>query len=464
MNIPKSPPRRSPEVEAIAYSLAARVRKRPQRNGDDGYLTFCPAHANSKTPALSVRPGREHGIVWKCFGGCDQNKVRQALIDLGLYALHPLSLIVEERDHVHAVLDCANEVTGKIWRGRRSARNRAVAEYLIACARKANNLTIGISERTIQVALNLSLTSVNAALRDLTLQNAEGLDHHGFSIELVQRHGVMHAARYRIKVGSSKDAEVEHIHKVTRSDLCSRSDLSSHSFPSRTGYVRLLRAFHYRDEGFQRWQVFNLLRGHPRTSEEVREQMGWSSIQTARAYLRQLEDDGLVGRENNRQPWRIIREPEHDRSSRYEQRVSKERKRQREWTINVARFPFPGSVILTDVEIIGADFNSRAGHDRDYSVTKGDKRRIHIKYDRNGRTMTAWLPLGHVATQDQGAVMTWDDGDPTTIGAITTLFDVSILNTDDDSWAAFMRHVHATHTLVVSPWIARRLRLAGQIL
>lgn len=48
-------------------------------------LAFCPAHENTKTPALAIKAGTVLDIVWHCHAGCSQQDVTDALIDRGLF-------------------------------------------------------------------------------------------------------------------------------------------------------------------------------------------------------------------------------------------------------------------------------------------------------------------------------------------------------------------------------------------
>jgi hypothetical protein len=47
-------------------------------------LTFCPAHNNTITPALSVGTGREGQLLLSCHAGCDFTDIMSALRDRGL--------------------------------------------------------------------------------------------------------------------------------------------------------------------------------------------------------------------------------------------------------------------------------------------------------------------------------------------------------------------------------------------
>lgn len=47
-------------------------------------LTFCPAHPNTVTPALSVSVGREGQLLLKCHAGCDFREIMRALPEHGI--------------------------------------------------------------------------------------------------------------------------------------------------------------------------------------------------------------------------------------------------------------------------------------------------------------------------------------------------------------------------------------------
>ena len=52
-----------------------------------GYgLAFCPAHQNTKTPALSLKDGDGGNLLAHCFSGCDARDVFAALRAKGLLA------------------------------------------------------------------------------------------------------------------------------------------------------------------------------------------------------------------------------------------------------------------------------------------------------------------------------------------------------------------------------------------
>ena len=64
-----------------AAEIVKALRGRPYRNGG---LCFCPAHANTRTPALSVTDGRDGRLLLHCHAGCDFTSVLEALRGLGL--------------------------------------------------------------------------------------------------------------------------------------------------------------------------------------------------------------------------------------------------------------------------------------------------------------------------------------------------------------------------------------------
>ena len=42
-------------------------------------LAFCPAHPNTKTPALSLKDGHDGRLLFNCFTGCTGSDVLAAL-------------------------------------------------------------------------------------------------------------------------------------------------------------------------------------------------------------------------------------------------------------------------------------------------------------------------------------------------------------------------------------------------
>ncbi len=51
------------EAESVARALGG------QRAGR-GWVAFCPAHDNTRTPALSISEGRDGRLLVKCHAGC----------------------------------------------------------------------------------------------------------------------------------------------------------------------------------------------------------------------------------------------------------------------------------------------------------------------------------------------------------------------------------------------------------
>ena len=51
-------------------------------------LTFCPAHENRRTPALSLRDGEDGRLLAYCHAGCDYRAVLAALRQAGHLAGH----------------------------------------------------------------------------------------------------------------------------------------------------------------------------------------------------------------------------------------------------------------------------------------------------------------------------------------------------------------------------------------
>ena len=64
-----------------AREIVTALRGRMYRSGG---LCFCPAHANTKTPALSVMDGREGRLLLHCYAGCAFSDIMDALRGLGL--------------------------------------------------------------------------------------------------------------------------------------------------------------------------------------------------------------------------------------------------------------------------------------------------------------------------------------------------------------------------------------------
>jgi hypothetical protein len=71
--------RHTPErltLDAILPHL--RTKRISKRNGERHVLVCCPAHDDS-TPSLSLTEKADGTLLWKCFAGCSQDAVREAL-------------------------------------------------------------------------------------------------------------------------------------------------------------------------------------------------------------------------------------------------------------------------------------------------------------------------------------------------------------------------------------------------
>jgi len=64
----------------IAARLSKSGRGRSKKSGD-GWLAPCPAHDDS-TPSLSLTNNGDGKLLWHCFGGCESEDVRKALLAL----------------------------------------------------------------------------------------------------------------------------------------------------------------------------------------------------------------------------------------------------------------------------------------------------------------------------------------------------------------------------------------------
>jgi len=66
------------EVNRIVQALGGKM------HSPNSGTCFCPAHKNTKTPALSVSRGHDGRLLLKCHTGCDFNDVLQSLKEKGL--------------------------------------------------------------------------------------------------------------------------------------------------------------------------------------------------------------------------------------------------------------------------------------------------------------------------------------------------------------------------------------------
>ena len=89
-------------AESIARALGGR------RSGR-GWICYCPAHENKRTPALSITE-RDGLILWHDFGGCSQEAVGAALRDRGLLPERERRVWTQQDYREHAI---ARDVASK---------------------------------------------------------------------------------------------------------------------------------------------------------------------------------------------------------------------------------------------------------------------------------------------------------------------------------------------------------------
>jgi hypothetical protein len=63
-------------LDAILPHL--RTKRISKRNGERHVLACCPAHDDTN-PSLSLTEKADGTLLWKCFAGCSQEAVREAL-------------------------------------------------------------------------------------------------------------------------------------------------------------------------------------------------------------------------------------------------------------------------------------------------------------------------------------------------------------------------------------------------
>ena len=63
-------------LDAILPHL--RTKRISKRNGERHVLAYCPAHDDAN-PSLSLTEKADGTLLWKCFAGCSQDAVREAL-------------------------------------------------------------------------------------------------------------------------------------------------------------------------------------------------------------------------------------------------------------------------------------------------------------------------------------------------------------------------------------------------
>jgi hypothetical protein len=66
-------------LDAILPHL--RKKRESKRNGERHVLACCPAHDDTN-PSLSLTEKADGTLLWKCFAGCSQDAVREALEQL----------------------------------------------------------------------------------------------------------------------------------------------------------------------------------------------------------------------------------------------------------------------------------------------------------------------------------------------------------------------------------------------
>ena len=66
-------------AENVAQRLSGTGRSKSKRMGAGQWKACCPAHED-RTPSLHLTDGR-NGLLWRCFGGCSQEAVQEAIRD-----------------------------------------------------------------------------------------------------------------------------------------------------------------------------------------------------------------------------------------------------------------------------------------------------------------------------------------------------------------------------------------------
>jgi hypothetical protein len=72
---PRHTPNRLTLDAILPYLRTKRISK---RNGERHVLAHCPAHDDAN-PSLSLTEKADGTLLWKCFAGCSQDAVREAL-------------------------------------------------------------------------------------------------------------------------------------------------------------------------------------------------------------------------------------------------------------------------------------------------------------------------------------------------------------------------------------------------
>ncbi|EYD75010.1 hypothetical protein Rumeso_03434 [Rubellimicrobium mesophilum DSM 19309] len=87
---------------------------------------FCPAHANSRTPALSLKDGTDGRLLAKCHAGCDFAHILDALRTLGLTEGAALGL------HVDPEVNARRQAEARAEAERRGAQARRLWDEALA--------------------------------------------------------------------------------------------------------------------------------------------------------------------------------------------------------------------------------------------------------------------------------------------------------------------------------------------
>ena len=118
-------------IEMIARALGG-------RRAGSGWLAFCPAHENSRTPALSISEGAEVPLLVKCHAGCSGTEVLRALRDRGLLGSHDAPVrpaTVKPRAEKMRAGTAARRTASalRIWRETSPGESSPAGKYLRAC-------------------------------------------------------------------------------------------------------------------------------------------------------------------------------------------------------------------------------------------------------------------------------------------------------------------------------------------
>ena len=121
------------ELEALARGLGGAERQ------GRGWSCFCPAHDNTKTPALSIDIGRNGNVLVKCHAGCDGLAVLDAMRGRGLIsgqstgagvAVDPMEAKERARREAAMVADRRAKAVG-LWIASHPAQGTIVETYLV---------------------------------------------------------------------------------------------------------------------------------------------------------------------------------------------------------------------------------------------------------------------------------------------------------------------------------------------